>query len=65
MAEKWLTLQEFKVHRLLFDNAEDVSSVCSLPTESSDISFFRFIRISRYNMNTYPIRLSSLEIGAA
>ena len=34
-------------------NAEDVSSVFSLPTETSDISSFRFIRISQYNMNTY------------
>ena len=52
------------MHRLLFNtsNAEDVSSVFSLPTETSDISSFRFIRISRYNMNTYPIWLSTLEI---
>ena len=42
IAEKWLTLQEFKVHRLLFNtsNAEDVSSVFSLPTETSDIFLF-------------------------
>ena len=67
IAEKWLTLQEFKVHRLLFNtsNAEDVSSVLSLPTETSDIISFRFIRISRYNMNTYPMWISTLESGVA
>ena len=64
IAEKWLTLQEFQVHRLLFNssNAEDVSSVWSLPTETSDISSFRFIRFSWYSMNTSPIWLSTLEI---
>ena len=52
------------MHRLLFNtsNAEDVSSVCSLPTENRDISSCRFIRFSRYNMNTSPIWLSTLEI---
>ena len=55
------------MHRLLFNtsNAEDVSSVFSLPTETSDIISFRFIRISRYNMNTYPMRISTLESGLA
>ena len=61
IAEKWLTL------RLLFNtsNAEDVCSFWSLPTEHSSISSFRFIRISRYNMNTYPMWISTLESGVA